>query len=114
MIILQLTAEELEELISGAISKALCRIDKSKPTPEKDQWFTLEQLCEYRPEKPAKATVYAEVSKGLIPFHKKSKRLIFLKSEIDTWIKSGRKKTKAELFNEADQVFVQNLKKRQA
>jgi hypothetical protein len=112
MIILQLNQEELKELISGAVNEALSKIDKTKSAPQVDQWLTLEQLCEYRPEKPAKATVYAEVSKGLIPVHKKSKRLIFLKSEIDAWIKNGRKKTTAELIDEADKEFVENIKKR--
>lgn len=41
-------------------------------------------------------TIYSLVSKKLIPFNKKSKRLYFLKSELLEWVKSGRKKTIAE------------------
>ncbi|MDR1342763.1 MAG: helix-turn-helix domain-containing protein [Prevotellaceae bacterium] len=28
-----------------------------------------------------------------IPYHKKGKKLMFLKSEIDNWLKEGRRKT---------------------
>ncbi|MBK8451686.1 MAG: hypothetical protein IPL42_17400 [Saprospiraceae bacterium] len=38
-----------------------------------------------------------------IPAHKGNKKLRFLKSEIDTWLKQGRKKTFAETAKEAEQ-----------
>jgi excisionase family DNA binding protein len=41
-------------------------------------------------------TIYSLVSKKLIPYNKKGKRLYFLKSELLDWVKSGRKKTIAE------------------
>lgn len=59
------------------------------PEPPK-VWMDLAQLCEYLPDKPSKATVYGWVCARTIPFHKKTKKLSFLKSEIDAWIiKSG-------------------------
>jgi hypothetical protein len=42
------------------------------------------------------------VHSGLIPVHKGGKKLRFLKSEIDNWIKQGRKKTLAETASEAE------------
>jgi len=54
-----------------------------------DQWFNINELCAYHPEKPAKSTVYAWVAAREIPFHKKGKKLLFLKSEIDNWIKGN-------------------------
>ena len=56
-----------------------------------DQWLDLAELCAYLPGRPAKATVYSYVSNELIPFHKKRKRLFFIKSEIDAWLKQGNK-----------------------
>lgn len=59
------------------------------PEPPK-VWMDLAQLCEYLPDKPSKATVYGWVCARTIPYHKKTKKLSFLKSEIDAWIiKSG-------------------------
>ena len=40
-------------------------------------------------------------SQRLIPYHKKNKRIYFLKSEIDEWLKTGRRKTTAEIHAEA-------------
>ena len=36
----------------------------------------------------SKPTIYREVSKGDIPFHKQSGRLYFFKSELIAWLKS--------------------------
>jgi len=77
--------------------------------PETDRWFDLNELCNYHPDKPSKPTVYGWVHDGLIPVHKGGKKLRFLKSEIDTWIKQGRKKTISETANEADQ-YLKNKK----
>jgi excisionase family DNA binding protein len=66
-----------------------------------DRWLNLSDLCFYLPDKPAKSTIYGYVQAGTIPFHKKGKKLFFLKSEIDTWLKTGRRKTVAEIKAEA-------------
>jgi excisionase family DNA binding protein len=70
--------------------------------PEPDRWFDLNALCKYHPDKPSKPTVYGWVNAGTIPVHKGGKKLRFLKSEIDTWLRQGRKRTLAETANEAD------------
>jgi excisionase family DNA binding protein len=78
-------------------------LEKSNEQPaETDSWFDLKELCIYHPDKPSKPTVYGWVHSGLIPHHKGAKRLRFLKSEIDNWIKQGRKLTIAEAAIEAD------------
>ena len=77
--------------------------------PEADRWFDLNELCNFLPDKPAKPTVYGWVHTGLIPCHKGQKKLRFLKSEIDNWLKQGRKKTLAETASEANQ-YIKNKK----
>ncbi len=67
-----------------------------------DRWFDLNELCNYLPDKPAKATAYGWVHAGLIPCHKGAKKLRFLKSEIDEWLKTGKQKTVKELVDEAE------------
>ncbi|NDP22967.1 MAG: helix-turn-helix domain-containing protein [Paludibacter sp.] len=55
-----------------------------------------------------KPTVYGLVHKNKIPYHKKGKRLYFLKSEILTWLKSGKHQTKSELEVQADAYLLKN------
>ena len=86
------------------IKRLLLEKSNEQPT-ETDRWFDLNELCIYHPDKPAKASVYGWVHSGLIPVHKGSKKLRFLKSEIDNWIKQGRKKTLAEAASEAEQYL---------
>ncbi|MBL0342688.1 MAG: helix-turn-helix domain-containing protein, partial [Bacteroidetes bacterium] len=71
-----------------------------KPIP--DRWLDLNELCIYHPDKPSKPTVYGWVNAGIIPVHKGGKKLRFLKSEIDAFLKLGRKQTLAEIASEAD------------
>jgi predicted DNA-binding transcriptional regulator AlpA len=68
-----------------------------------DRWLNLNDLCRYHPDHPAKPTVYAWIGQRSIPYHTKGKKLMFLKSEIDGWLKEGRRKTAAEIQAEAEQ-----------
>jgi excisionase family DNA binding protein len=77
---------------------------------EPNRWFDLIELCQYHPDKPTKSTVYGWVNAGTIPVHKGGKKLRFLKSEIDEWLKQGRKKTVADMSREAD-VYLSSKKK---
>ena len=46
-----------------------------------------------------------------IPFHKKGKRIMFLKSEIDDWLHDGKMKSQKELEYEAEK-FIKPKRKR--
>ncbi|WP_347923361.1 helix-turn-helix domain-containing protein [Pontimicrobium sp. SW4] len=67
-----------------------------------DQWLDLNQLINYDPEKRSKSTFYGYVHNQTIPYHKNGKKLLFLKAEIDEWLKSGRRKTTSELMINAE------------
>jgi excisionase family DNA binding protein len=86
--ITEITPEELEVLIEKSVKKVLAELKelKLKETPER--WMNLNELCEYIPDRPSKATVYGWVHSGTIPVHKGGKKLRFLKSEIDKWMQS--------------------------
>ncbi len=73
--------------------------------PGPDSWFDLNGFCDYHPSHPAKPTVYAWVSSGLVPVHKRGKKLYFLKSEVDQWLKEGRRKTRAERERSASSLM---------
>jgi excisionase family DNA binding protein len=51
-------------------------------------------------------TIYGLVQRQAIPVAKKGKRLYFTKLELTEWIKTGRKKTVAEIQSEADQYII--------
>lgn len=86
------------------IKRLFLKWSNEQPT-ETDRWFDLKELCLYHPDKPSKPTVYGWVNAGKIPVHKGGKKLRFLKSEIDNWLKQGRKKTLAETAKEAEQYL---------
>ena len=70
-----------------------------------DRWMNLKELCEYLPSHPAEQTVYGWTSCHQIPFHKRGKRIMFLKSEIDAWLHDGKRKSQKELAEEAAQFI---------
>lgn len=69
---------------------------------QSDDWLNVKQLCAYLPDHPCRNTIYKWKNKGTIPCHKRSKHLYFLKSEIDAWLKSGRRKTINEMQSKID------------
>ena len=90
---------ELEEM------KRLLITISTTPQVEADRWMDLNELVTYDPEKRSKPTLYGYIRRGDIPFHKKRKKIIFLKSEIDEWIKNGRQKSNSETSQEAEQYL---------
>lgn len=89
--ITQITPPELEVIIENSLKKVLSV--QAKQTTETDRWFDLDGFRDYHQGHPSRATVYGWVSAGIVPCHKSGKRLLFLKSEIDQWLKSGRVRT---------------------
>jgi excisionase family DNA binding protein len=85
------------------MEKLLMHTRQESAPADIDQFFNLDELCKYHPDKPAKPTVYGWVHRRLIPYHKDGKTLRFLKSEIDLYLKGGRRKTQAETAEEADE-----------
>lgn len=92
-----ITFNELPQAVSqlikevGELKSLLQNVHDNKVEP--DRWFNIDQLCQYVPDKPANQTVYGWVARHEVPYHKKGKKLQFLKSEIDEWLKSDKRKT---------------------
>jgi excisionase family DNA binding protein len=55
-------------------------------------------------------TVYSKVSKGELPFMKRSKRLYFSRTELLEYLKDGRNKSNSEIEQEAE-THLLNIKK---
>lgn len=77
------------------------------PTIQTDTWFDIHELSRYLPDKPAITTIYTWVADRKVPFSKNGKKLVFLKYDIDQWLKSGRTATKAQ---EQEQLRAEALK----
>lgn len=103
-VFISLPIEDLQTVIIDCVNSCLKNSKQlhSEQQTDTDCWFDLNELCKYHPDKPSKATVYGWVNANTIPVHKGGKKLRFLKSEIDNWLKQGRKKTNAEIASEAD------------
>lgn len=71
--------------------KQILLANKLDGNADSDRWLNLNELCEYLPDKPSKATIYSFVQNRKIPFHKGAKKLRFLKSEIDAWLMNNKK-----------------------
>lgn len=105
---INVTFEELPKLVELLIMKVESleeTIQKSNSlsvTTETDKWLNLAELRDYLPSYPAKSTIYAWVSKRTIPSHKPQKKLLFRKSEIDKWVSDNKRKSEAELEQEAN------------
>lgn len=56
------------------------------------------------------ATIYSKVSKGELPVMKRSKRLYFSSTELMGYLKGGRKKSNAEIEQEAEAYLLNNKK----
>ena len=98
MIILQITLEELAATVEQAVSKAL----KSKGSPKREAQsdiLNIEQAAAFL--NLSKHTLYGLTSRSAIPHSKRGKRLYFRKDELLKWIEEGRRKTQAEIAEEA-------------
>ena len=96
--ILNISVQQLEALLDAKVKLILESISQANSKTVSDEWFDLKGLIAYLPSHPQPQTIYDWIHKKLIPFHKTpgSKTLVFLRSEIDDWLKTGRRKTQSE------------------
>ena len=112
---MEITFEQLPKAVTQLFDKLdnierLLLNNSTHPQPEPERWLNLSELCDYLPDKPVKPTVYGWVHQRVIPCHRRGKKLYFLKSEIDIWLKTGRKKTNAEIAAESE-TFINKKRK---
>ncbi|NIJ56150.1 helix-turn-helix domain-containing protein [Dyadobacter arcticus] len=70
-------------------------LESRPPIPPAVELLTISQAAEFL--NLSVQTLYGKVCHREIPVSKKGKRLYFYKSELEEWIKSGKKKTMTEL-----------------
>lgn len=98
-------------MLRNEISELKHLLTKKQEQPANEQakqWLDLNDLIQYDPEKRTKPTWYSKISKGEVPYHKRGKKVYFLKAEIDNWLKSGKQKSNAEIEAEAEAYLSNN------
>ncbi|SKB35097.1 helix-turn-helix domain-containing protein [Maribacter arcticus] len=79
------------------------------PTEQPEQLLTVQEAAQFL--NLTVPTIYSKVSKGELPVMKRSKRLYFSNIELIDYLKEGRKKSNAEIVQEAE-AYLSNNKKR--
>ena len=95
---LSLVINQLKE-IDSKISLLSSQFQSNK----ENEWLTVTELCAYIPTHPVEHTIYCWTNRREIPYHKRGKRIMFLKSEIDEWLKGVKGKSKQEIQKEAEE-----------
>jgi len=111
MIIVQLDSEQLSNLIQSSVRKVLKETPPQtvEPTDQPEQLLTIQEAAEFLSL--TVPTMYSKCSKGELPVMKRSKRLYFSSIQLMEYIKSGAKKSNAEIEAEAESYLLNNKKK---
>lgn len=83
---------------------------KVEPTEQPEQLLTVQEAAQFL--NLTVPTIYSKVSKGELPVMKRSKRLYFSSTELIEYLKEGRKKSNAEIEQEAETYLSNNRKGR--
>ncbi len=102
-----------EKLISSISERVTANILKAvrkeqPPTDQTEQLLTIQEAAEFLSL--TVPTMYSKVSKGEISVMKRSKRLYFSRTELLDYLKDGRKKSNAEIEQEAKAYLLNNKK----
>ncbi len=96
----------ISERVTANILKA---VQNNNPTAEQpEQLLTIQEAAQFL--NLTVPTIYSKVSKGELPVMKRSKRLYFSSTELMEYLKEGRKKSNAEIEQEAE-AYLSNNKK---
>lgn len=112
-VFISLPIEDLQTVIIDCVNSCLKNNTQEQPTPDQpEQLLTIDEVATLLHL--TKPTVYSKVSKNELPgVCKQGKRLYFDRQTIIDWIKQGRKKSSAEIEQEAEAYLLNNKKGRQ-
>jgi len=109
-VFISLPIEDLQTVIIDCVNSCLKNnTQESKPTTEQpEQLLTVQEAAQFL--NLTVPTIYSKVSKGELPVMKRSKRLYFSSTELMEYLKEGRKKSNAEIEQEAEAYLLNNKK----
>ena len=90
------------------LKRLLIEKQEQPPTDQPEQLLTVQGAAEFLGL--TVPTIYSKCSRNEIPFMKRSKRLYFSSTELMDYLKEGRRKTNAEIEQEAE-AYLSNNKK---
>lgn len=112
-----LTFEQLPSAVARILEKITGIEEKisaaSGPGQESslDRMLTIKETAEFLDL--AVPTIYSLISRGQIPFLKRSKRVYFLYDDLVSYLKAGRHKSKDELYEDAaDKLIITKHRRR--
>ena len=109
-----LTFEKLPEAVTmltkqvSELTRLLIEKQEQAPTEQVEQFLTIQEAAEFLSL--TVPTMYSKVSKSELPVMKRGKRLYFSRIELLEYLKAGRKKSNAEIEQEAA-AYLSNNKK---
>lgn len=109
-----LTFDKLPEAVTmltkevSELKRLLIEKQEQAPTEQPEQLLTVQEAAQFL--NLTVPTIYSKVSKGELPVMKRSKRLYFSSTELMEYLKEGRKKSNAEIEQEA-KAYLSNNKK---
>lgn len=90
------------------LKRLLIERQEQPATKHSEQLLTIQEAAEFLSL--TVPTMYSKVSKGELPVMKRSKRLYFSRTELLEYLKDGRKKSNAEIEQEAKAYLLNNKK----
>ena len=109
-----LTFDQLPQAVTmltkevSEIKRLFMEKQEQLPIEQSEQLLTVEDAAQFL--NLTVATIYSKVSKGELPVMKRSKRLYFSKTELIDYLKGGRKKSNAEIEQEAEAYLSRSKK----
>lgn len=109
-----LTFDQLPQAVTmltkevSELKRLLIEKQEQPTTDQPEQFLTIQEAAEFLSL--TVPTMYSKVSKGELPVMKRSKRLYFSRTELLEYLKGGRKKSNAEIEQEAKAYFLNNKK----
>ncbi len=108
-LIFNLTISEFQKLIDERIIRVFEYYNAQKYSDQAsfNEIINIDEACKLL--NLAKQTVYGLVSNRKIPFIKKGKKLRFEKTKLINYLESGRKKTAAEIQDDANSFLCKSI-----
>jgi excisionase family DNA binding protein len=109
-----LTFNDLPEAVTtltkevSELKRLLIEKQEQPPNQQSEQLLTIQEAGAFL--NLSVPTIYSKVSKNELPYMKRSKRLYFSRTELMEYLKQGRKKSNAEISQEAE-AYLSNHKK---
>ncbi len=109
-VFISLPIEDLQTVIIDCVNSCLKNStqESNPPTKQREQLLTVQEAAQFL--NLTVPTIYSKVSKGELPVMKRSKRLYFSSTELMEYLKAGRKKSNAEIEQEAEAYLSNNRK----